>query len=169
MKAVALDSRFGQLARQRELLSDGGLSPMERRVETRDLRQRRRVTRDRSDRRQVVRLMQRGQRHERVQLHQHAVVHSDWLGELRSAMHHAMPSRGESQFTESAALAPVEQKLDCAGMFQRRAGRPSMFVDDVPGRIASLESRFGQQRFQLTAQQQLRRIAVAKHRKLQAR
>src|SRR5262245_44885328 len=71
VKTVALHARFANLSRERHELSELGLGPMEARIETCHLRYMRQPLKHGLNRRQIVRLMQRRERFERMQVGKH--------------------------------------------------------------------------------------------------
>ena len=93
MKPVAPYPFFSIAARQGEGLCHRRLRAVKCRIEACNLRQRRRHLRHRFDSRQIVRLMQRSQRDESLQLGQRFRVDEHRRGELHAAMHDAMPCR----------------------------------------------------------------------------
>ena len=89
------------------------LAGMERRVEAGDLRQVWMQLRQRPNGCQIVRLMQRRQRHQRLQPRHHGFVYTRRHGEFQTAMYH--PVSGGHQPVAKALLQPGQQE------FQRRA------------------------------------------------
>ena len=81
---------------------------MKRRIETRNLRQFWRPPRNGSNRREIVRLMQRRQRHERIQLGDHVVVYTYRAKKRRSTMHHAMTDCYQMKSAALMTLPPIK-------------------------------------------------------------
>ena len=91
MKAISLDARAADVARQRDHFGNGRHSPMKARIEAGDLRYAGQSFGHRIDRREIVRLMERRQRYERAQLLEDFRSDDRWAAVLGPAMHDAVP------------------------------------------------------------------------------
>ena len=137
MEAVASHTLVIVPPRQPERLHHVRLRPMECGIETRHLRQMRRVRGDGADRRQVVRLVQRGQRHQRVEFRQHRIIHPHGGSEVHAAMHDAV--------TDSRDLLAAHQAANDLHQFQRRClmvqavGRPCLLGHSFTRRVVHLQ------------------------------
>ena len=168
MKAVAADSLVAEAAWQGNSLRDRRLRLVKCRVEAGDLREGRRHLCDGPHGRHVVRLVQRRQRDQRLQLRHDRSVDPRRRGELRAAMDDPVANRDDAMAGEGTALTPRQEKLDRALMTEVGASRPRLLGDQVRA-VAHGEARRGRQPFDLAAQQRARRVFVEEDRELQAR
>ena len=113
VKAVPADPLLVPGIRDREPVGDLGMVAVERGIEAGDLGDIGMAGADLPDRRQIVRLVQRGQRHELLEAVQHRVVHQGRCREIRPTMHDPVADR-----TWHAAKPPDQPRLEPA---QRRA------------------------------------------------
>src|SRR4029453_4842117 len=90
MKAVAPHALFFNFVRQGNEVNDRRVRTVETRGETGDLGNIGQTIENCFDRGEVVRLMQRRQRNQFVQLSQDFLSDDNWPSELRAAVHHAM-------------------------------------------------------------------------------
>ena len=96
MEAVAAHALRRELPRQREFLRQRRLVSMKSGIEAGHLRNVGRCRGDRTDRADVVRLMQRGEWHERLQRRHNLFVDQNGSRVVQPAVHHAMSDTGES-------------------------------------------------------------------------
>src|SRR5439155_22453823 len=96
METVTSYAALMELEWQRERLCQRPLRPVKRRIEARDLRQRGRLLRDRAYRRQIVRLMQRRQGDQPLQLAQNLIVDAHRPFEPNPAMNDTMADGGDA-------------------------------------------------------------------------
>jgi hypothetical protein len=109
MKTVAAYPFRRQIARQSVRSRDIGLVVVKRGIETRDLREMRRRIRYRTNGRDIVRLMQRREGDQRIEIGKHLLVDQDGLGVRNPTMDDAMSGAIESGF---AAEVGREPKVD---------------------------------------------------------
>ena len=125
---------------------------MEGSVEAGDLRQFRDHLGDRLDGREVVRLVQRGQRHQAPELRHDGVVDARRRGELHPAMDDAM---AECQHrTAGQQLAPEVQDLAGRAAMVEPARGPGPFRHHRARGIARAQVRLQPEVFDLAAEQQ---------------
>ena len=93
VKAVAANTLGMEMLGNSVVIGDGGMLPMKRRVEARDLWQSWQVDHDRPDGLQIMRLMQRRERDVPLEPVQHVFRHKNGLIEFRAAVHDAMADR----------------------------------------------------------------------------
>ena len=131
VEAVAAHARIGELLRQREHLRERRVRPVDRGVEARDLRQLRRALEHRADRRQVVRLVQRRERHELLELRDDRGVEAHGRGVVDAAVDDAVTDGREPVIRRRASpsasrrcararrrarrFAPASQRFSPAG------------------------------------------------------
>ena len=104
MKAVAADAVVMEAARQGEPVGELRMGAVEGGIEAGDLGQVRLASGDRADAGEVVRLMQRGERAERLELGEHGIVDPHRGGELGAAVDHPVahaPSRMSPRWSRS--------------------------------------------------------------------
>ena len=122
------------------MLRDLGLAAVEGGVEAGNLRQARQAPADDPDRFEVVGLMQRRERHQRLERLEDGVVDQHRAGEGLAAMHDPVSDRGE---LASLLMLPqpgdeVQQRLLVP---EPVAGAPRRLVEDRPGRVLDDEMR----------------------------
>ena len=83
-------------------------------------------SRDDADRRQIVRLVQRRERHELLELAQHSAVDQRRLGEVEPAVHHAMADRRPAGSLRAAGAQKLGEIVDRAVVAQAGAARPRL-------------------------------------------
>ena len=140
---------------------------MERRVEARDLRQRRRPREQRTDRREVVRLVQWRERHQLFELREDRGVDPHRLREGGAAMHDTMAYR--TQHVRGERIAQVaDQELHRAVVAERVI--PRALGQRRPGRVPRQEPGPGREALELPALHE-RRLArpQREERELEAR
>jgi hypothetical protein len=125
-------------------------------VEAGDLRKLRGDLRERKDGGQIVRLVQRGQRNQSLQIGDNALVEPDCPVVAQTSMHH--PMAGSLDFhVAGTLLQPAQDIAQGAGMVQRRTARPLIPLVDFPaGRVLDLKARIAAQTFHLAFEQQVR-------------
>src|SRR5215831_21151805 len=104
---------------------------MERRVEAGHLGKLRRLLRNRSDGGQIMRLLQRSQTDQLLQLRLGFGIHQHWPNKLRSAVHHTMAGRDNAVAGYRPAASPPENELDCTVVAEISAGLPHLAIDDI--------------------------------------
>ncbi len=139
METVAANAAVGDLGRQGEGLGHLGLVAMKGGIEASHLRQFRLVGQQQADRLEVMRLVQRCQRDELLQV-------SDDLGSqphrrsvVEAAVHHPMADGGQPVFPELLAQE-AGQIGDGAIVTKCFTGRPLPFADHGARRILGLEA-----------------------------
>ena len=145
-----------------------GMAAMERGVEAGDLRQLRKALADRADRRKVVRLVQRRERHEALELRDHLVVDQNRLRVDRPAMDDAMPDGGKVD----AVLLPQHGAgdLDRGGEIAHLAGLIGLIGENRVVGAGRLQPRAGSDAVDLTANDRRRAAARRReHLELEAR
>ena len=148
MKAVTAHTLLGVATRQSERLRHRRLGPMKGGIEAGDLRERRRVFRHRSDRCQILRLVQRRQRNERLQLVERSRIDRNRARETRASVDDAMPDRHDAMLGEHPGPAPAQQVLDRTFLAEVGPGCPLLLGNDVRAR-ASDEAGPGRQPLEL--------------------
>ncbi len=118
-----------QLLREREALGHRRHGAVERGVEAGDLWERRLELAQEADGAEVVRLVQRRERHERLQPRQDRLVDRHRPGEDRPAVHHPVRDARERSLAERAADV-LEEEPQRAGVVEVRALRPAPLRDD---------------------------------------
>src|SRR6185312_2947498 len=98
--------------RQREFLRQRRCTPVEGRIETRDLRKLRRNGVESPDRRKMVRLMQGRQRHQRIERSDHRVIDENGSTVALPTMDDAMAGRGKARFAAEMPAAPFVDNGD---------------------------------------------------------
>ena len=143
MEAVAAHARVVELLRQREHLRERRVGAVERGVEAGDLRQLRRALQQRADRREVVRLVQRRERHELLELRHDRGVDADRRGVVGAAVDDAMADRGEPVVRAVRRLQPVEDVRERAVVAELRARLPALLAGGLAGGVLRDEARRG--------------------------
>ena len=128
MEPIAPYTVLGHRSRYREQLGDGRLGPVERRVETRDLRQFRMYVGKCPNGRKVVGLVQRGKRNKFLQFRNHAVIDQGCRRKSEPTMHHPM-ARGGDPHIGSVLLDPGDQVLEALGMADGCPFGPAVFAN----------------------------------------
>ena len=145
---------------------------MERRVEARDLRQIGAELGEGPDRGQVVRLVERGEGDERVEIGQDLGVDRGRLAVLQAAVDDAVAHRVKPPAAQPRLDlgGPAEQVVDRAFVPQPGPLGPFGLGDGGPGTIAGEESGRCEQSLRLSAEQQLKLTgSVEEDGELQAR
>ena len=138
VEAVAADAPGRELARQRKFLRQRRLAAVEGGIEAGDLPHLGRGGADRPNDGDLVRLVQRGERHQLLEIGQQPAIDQRRLGILQSAMHHAVADAVESGLAADVTCEPVVDRRDrpvVAGAGDRLRGELA-----APG-IGDLKSR----------------------------
>ena len=136
MEAVAANAGVVKLRREREPLRELGRRPVERGVEARNLREIRRTLGEQSDGREVVRLVEWGERHERLELPEEVSVDARGRGVREPAVHHAVADA--EQFVPGEPAPQERQQMIERGSVTEFL--PGVFRFDAPGRATGYES-----------------------------
>ena len=139
METVAANATVGDRGRQGKGLGHLGLVAMKGGIEATHLRQLRLVLQQQADRLEVMRLVQRCQRDELLQVSDDlgGQPHRRSVGE--AAVHHTMADGGQPVFPELLAQEAC-QMGDGAIVTKRFTGRPLPFADHGARRILDLEA-----------------------------
>ena len=121
VEAVAAHARAVELLRDGVAVGELGVAAVEGGVEAGDLRQPGPAGADRADRRQVVRLVERGERHQRLELLQERVVDQHRGGVVRAAVHDPVADRDRrgAQVLEQPAAEHLLRPPDVGGLLRR--------------------------------------------------
>ena len=157
MEAVPADALLGAGTRQCIGLGHLGLGAVERRVEARDLGQVGPELPEGPDRGQVVRLVERCEVDEPLEIGQDPGVDRGRLAVFQSAVDDAVARRGQSlpAQTRLDLGGPAEHVFDRARVAQPGALGPLRLGDGGPGPIADAESGRREQPLRLAAEQRL--------------
>src|SRR4051812_42117579 len=96
-----------------------------------------RMGRNGSDRRQVVRLVQRGKRHQLIEICKHRVVYPDRRGILKAAVNDTMTDRGNLV----AAYQPNNDlhQLPCCDLMRDASLLPDALRNNLAGTVPNLK------------------------------
>ncbi|MCY1520626.1 hypothetical protein D9M68_554080 [compost metagenome] len=139
VEAVAAHPFLVQALGQRVAVGHVAVAAVECGVEARHLRDPGPAFADDADRSQVVRLVQRRQRREGIQLCQDFVVDQHRLGQVGAAMHHPVPNR-QRRAAQVAAQPGADHFLG-VGHVGRVAGRDFSLDQGLAGRVAHPQPR----------------------------
>src|SRR2546423_3295729 len=159
MKTPASDATSEQLVRQTEALSHRGSATMKCGIEAGDLRQIRPEPGDALHRGEIVRLMQRDQGNQLLQLRNHLRIDQGRLDELQATMNHAMSDCQRSERAAVMVTNPIRKVRESLGMSELSAGFPQGKIrEDLSFTVLRLESRRTAHAFDLTARLKLQLI-----------
>ena len=169
VETVAAHTGFGQRFGQREHLGQRRVAAVKGGVEASHLWHLGHTFQDGADGLQVVRLVQRRQGNEFVQVGKNLLGYPHWIRVLHSPMDHAMAHAGQAHLigqTEQESSQMLQRSL----MAQLDSFAPGFFGDDLAAGILGDESRGGGQAFKLAAKLQFQGVALHReNRELHAR
>ena len=169
MEAVAAHARIVQLGGNGESPRHVGVRRMERGIEAGHLRQVGPAPEEHPDRREIVRLMQRRERHELLELRHDRGVHPHRRRVLGAAVDDPMADRRETVSGAVRRLQPVEDVRERAIVSHLRARFPALLACRFPGGVLRDETGRGVDALDLPAGDQRKfRAALGKQRELDA-
>ena len=134
MEAVAADPFLVKMFRYGVTVGDLGMSAVKGRVEARDLQDIGLGGTDRPDRQKVVRLVQRRQRDQDLQLGEHGVIDGHMRVVVGTAMNDTV-SDGDRKSPTVASPQPASQMAECRLRIRQIGGGKGFVGDDFPPRI----------------------------------
>ena len=135
MEAVAPHPGCRQLRGQREHLRQRGIAAVEGGIEARDLWQLRPALQQAPDRCQVMRLVQRRQGHQGLELRHHLPIDAHRCRVVDAAVHHTVSDGGQLVLGGVGLLQPVPDMGDRTVVPELGALRPALLMRRLPGGV----------------------------------